>query len=46
MFVPLSIFTADGSLYYVKDKSVIATRLWEFQPDETTIEEGEETSTD
>lgn len=44
LFVPLSIFTADGSLYYVKDKSVIATWLWEFQPDETASEEGEETN--
>ena len=37
--VPLSLFAPDGSLYYVKDKSSIATELRESQPDENYIEE-------
>ena len=39
--VPVSIFARDGSLYYAKDKFVIATQLREFQPDKTAIKEGE-----
>ena len=37
--VPLSLFAPDGSLYFAKDKSIIATELGEFQPDENYIEE-------
>ena len=36
---PLSLFAPNGSLYYAKDKSSIATELREFQPDENYIEE-------
>ena len=41
---PLPIFAPDGSLYYAKGKSVIATQLREFQPGDTAIEEGEKTN--
>ena len=40
----LQIFAPHGSLYYAKDKSVIATQLKQFQPDNTAIGEGEETN--
>lgn len=42
--VLLSIFASDGSLYYAKDKSAIATQLRELQPDNTAIKEAEETN--
>ena len=35
---PLSLFAPNGSLYYAKDKSSIATELREFQPDENYVE--------
>ena len=37
--MPLSLFAPDGSLYYAKDKSSIATELREFQSVESYIEE-------
>ena len=37
--VPLSLFAPDGSIYYGKDKSSIATKRRNFQPDENYIEE-------
>ena len=37
--MPLSLFAPDGSLYFAKDKSIIATELREFQPDGNYIEE-------
>ena len=40
--VPLSIFATDGSLYYGKDKSVIAQELWELVPEEADTQEEEE----
>ena len=44
LVVLLSTFVPDVSLYYAKDKSVIATQLREFQPDNTAIKGGEETN--
>ena len=41
--IPLSLFVKDGSLYYSKDKSVIAKELREFEPEEIgTLEEDSE----
>ena len=37
--VPLSVFATDGSLYYGKDKSVIARELREFEPEEIGTQE-------
>ena len=37
--VPLSGFATDGSLYYCKDKSVIAKELREFEPEEIGTQE-------
>ena len=37
--VPLSLFATDGSLYYGKDKSVIAKELREFEPEEIGTQE-------
>ena len=44
LVVLLSTFVPDASLYYTKDKTVIATQLSEFQPDDTAIKGGEETN--
>ena len=40
--VPLSLFATDGSLYYGKDKSVIAKELREFEPEEIGTQEDSE----
>ena len=37
--VPVSLFATDGSLYYSKDKSVIAKELREFEPEEIGMPE-------
>ena len=37
--VPLWLFATDGSLYYGKDKSVIAKELREFEPEEIGMQE-------
>ena len=37
--VPLSLFATDGSLYYGKDKSVIAKELREIEPEEIGTQE-------
>ena len=42
--VSWTIFASDESLYCAKNKSIIATQLRKFQPEETAIKEREETN--